>query len=348
MNRDWKAEPDRRSVGVVERWSNGMHGNSVRKFMKRSPPILHHSITPHSLRFAAAFLLLILFPLLLFAADFDAGTATLDDLIFHAQRYGNTPEKQRRREQATAELMARGTNSLRGMMGMVHLDNVMLQVLTQQVAESLKPEAAEPVLMEYLDSPRDRTRKIAAFFLSLYDHPTDSNYAGRLVLMLEDDESAGAALRALGKWRVKKATDRIIPFLQHEKELRRVAAANALRDIGDPAAIPALVKALSDPYFTVREASARALSTLGEPAESALLALLPGASEPALRHSIRTLGVMKSGKAVPVLQKMIQDSDPWVRFDAERALALITAAQGLKQGVQGRKAVLPRGIRIPA
>ena len=281
-------------------------------------PPLHRSITPHgSIRLLLLLSLLGSAPAR--AGDFDARSASMDELMFHAQRYGNTPEKQERKQQARDELFARGTNALRTLMGQVHIDNVELQVLAQQMVESLKPEEAQPVLVEFLTVPETNTQKIAAYFLSLSDHPVRSTYVSAVEALLADDETAGAALRALGKWKVASAAPLIIPFLRHEREPRRVAAANALRDIGDPAAIPALMAALDDPYFTVREAAARALTTLGPPAETALLDEGRTAEGQRRRHIIRILGVLRSPSARSWLETLTRHSDPLVRFDAQSA-----------------------------
>ena len=192
----------------------------------------------------------------------DLKSAPMDELVYHAQRYGNTAERREMKAHARDELFARGADSLRYLMGQVHIENVMVQVLTQQIVEQLKAEEAAPVLLDFLDDPRARTRKLAAFFLGFYDTP---QYADRVTPLLADDEAAGAAIRTLGKWRVKSAGPAIVPFLAHEKEARRIAAANALRDIGDPTAVPALEKALNDLFFTVRETAARAIRTLKTP-----------------------------------------------------------------------------------
>jgi HEAT repeat protein len=163
---------------------------------------------------------------------------------------------------------------------------------------------------------------MAAFFLSLHDTP---HYADRVTPLLSNDETAGAAMRALGKWHVKAAVTNIVPYLKNEKEGRRIAAVNALRDIGDPAAIPYLMPLLNDPIFTVREVAARALSTLGPDAEKALLAALPDAQGLLRLYLIRTLGVMESRRAVGSLRRCLKDPDPVVRTYAQKALAQIGA-----------------------
>ena len=208
------------------------------------------------------FLLFLLPAVLAAGGTTDLKSAPMDELVYHAQRYGNTAERREMKARAREELFTRGADSLRYLMGQVHIENVMVQVLTQQIVEQLKAEEAAPVLLDFLDNPRARTRKLAAYFLGFYDTP---QYADRVTPLLADDEAAGAAIRTLGKWHIKSAVPAIVPFLSHGKEARRIAAANALRDIGDPVPLPELEKALNDPYFTVRETAARAIRALKTP-----------------------------------------------------------------------------------
>jgi hypothetical protein len=251
---------------------------------------------------------------------FDPKTATFDELLFHAQRFGNTSNKMVNKDLASTELMARGAESLRYFMQNIHLDNITIQVLSFNLVESLPASNAVPILLPFLQDSHSQTRKVAAFFLGFYPAP---EHAGEVIPLLKDEEAAGAAMRTLGKWRVRQAVTNILPFLSHEREVRRVAAANALRDIGDPVAVPALILALNDPVFTVREAAARALSRLGVVSERALLQALPAAKEPAKRHIIRILGAMKSRHAQRMMRQLAFGRDPWARRDAQEALRQI-------------------------
>ncbi len=245
---------------------------------------------------------------------------SFDTLLSDAVRYGSTLEKRAKKEAARKELFAREPESLRYIMTQVHLENVMVPVLAEEMVEHMKAEQSTPVLLEFLGSKQPRTRKLAAYWLGFHKTP---EYADRLLPLLADDEACGAAIRTLGKWAVRSAVTNIVPFLSDEKEVRRVSAANALRDIGDPAAVLYLLPLLRDPFFTVREVAARALSALGPEAERALIKALPSAEEPARRHIIRTLGAMKSRRAVSSLRRLLRSSDPLIVFDAQNALRLI-------------------------
>ncbi len=255
-----------------------------------------------------------------FGESFDPKTASMDDLIYYAQQTGTTPEKRELKELVRQELFARGTNSLKAVMHCVYMENIPIRVLAGEIVDHTGATQAPPVLVEFLTDEHPKTRKQAAYLLGLNQNP---EWADRLLPLLQDDEACGTVVRTLGKWRIQSAVPQIIPFLKDEKETRRIAAANALRDIGDPVAVPQLIPLLDDPFFTVREVAARALSTMGGPAESALLKALPTAGEQAKRHIIRTLGVMKSKKAIRPLQKLLKDEDPLIRADTAEALGLI-------------------------
>jgi HEAT repeat protein len=75
----------------------------------------------------------------------------------------------------------------------------------------------------------------------------------------------------------------------------RMAAAEALALTGDPAAVPALVRALKNPHSGVRMVVARALGTVGARAQD----------------------------AVPALERALEDDEAPVREAARAALAKI-------------------------
>ena len=87
----------------------------------------------------------------------------------------------------------------------------------------------------------------------------------------------------------------------------RRAAAEALGNIGDPPALPALLQALQDEDGGVRRAAAEALGNIGDP------------------------------QALPALTQALQDKDGWVRRAAVKALKQLLPAS-LPQGEKERRA----------
>lgn len=268
------------------------------------------------LRLAAAGLFLF-FTTNALADSFNPTNATFDELFFHLQRYGNTEERRTRKEQSSEEFKRRGPESLAYLMGQSHIDNFWIRIMIDQTRRVVEDQQVAEVLVEFVDSEHEDTRKYAAYFLGFTDAP---QYADRVKPLLTDEKASGAAIRTLGKWKTLSAMPDIIAFLNHGEERKRVSAANALRDIGDPGAIPHLITALGDPIFTVRNTAARALETFGKSAEKEIVTAIDKADVVSKRQMVRILGTRKSRKAVRTLKRMANDPDPGVRRDVEQAL----------------------------
>jgi len=253
-------------------------------------------------------------------SEFDPKTASYDELIFLIQRYGSTEEKRDLKKLAWEEMFARGPDAFRAVMDRIHIENVMIGVLAQNMVEQMDPTNTAPILVDSLSSTNARTRKIAMFFLGFHETP---QYADQVLPLLEDSEVSGATMRTLGKWHVTNAVPQILPFLKHEREVRRIAAANALREIRDPATIPDLLPLLGDPTFTVRKTAGRALAAMGEPAVPALLGALPASGGTARREIIRVLGDIEATNACRALNDLLESADPMTRRDIESALGQI-------------------------
>jgi hypothetical protein len=271
------------------------------------PPILPFFIT-------ALFVCVTLTPGL--AADFSPPSMDFDELMSHASRYGTTEVKREHKRQAQEELMSRGTDALTYLLSNSHIKNMWFFIYARQLVDQLDAEEVVPVLLKLTASEHELVKKNAIFFLGFFEQP---QYTGRLMPHLKEEKLQGVTMRTLGKWKARNATPNIIRFLKDEDERRRIVAANALRDIGDPRAIPHLIDALDDQYFTVRYAVERALSRLGTPAEDAIIRALPDADPQSLRHMLRALGGMDSDRSRQVLAKYSQHKNSWVRLEVERS-----------------------------
>jgi HEAT repeat protein len=105
----------------------------------------------------------------------------------------------------------------------------------------------------------------------------------------------------------------------------RAAAARALREIGDAAAVPGLLAALGDASWYVREAAAAALGEIGDAAAvPGLLAALRDAEEDVRRAAAAALGQI-GAPAVPGLLAALRDAEEDVRRAAAAALGQIGA-----------------------
>lgn len=257
------------------------------------------------------------------AETFDAKKASFFELFEQSQGAPDTPQHAAWREAAYAELLARGPETLSNLMERIHVENVMIGVYAINMTKDtpIPKEQALPVLMSFTTAERPVTRKMAAFLASFYRAP---EFAEKMFPLLSHEKTKGAAIRALGKWQVTNSLPHIAPFLHDDKERVRVVTANALRDIGDPAAIEPLIEALSDPMFSVRNTAARALVSFGPRSVQPLIdAMKRTPSAAARRQIIRCLGDLKDKRAESALRPLTNAGDLEVRNDAQRSLDFI-------------------------
>lgn len=231
---------------------------------------------------------------------------SFDGLLYDATRYANTPERRDAKAAARAELVAQLPESLRAALDHIHGDRVGLQVLVMEWVLTLPSESMVPALAERLEDARPETRRFAAYALGFHPSAAEAN-TERVMALLDEDLTRGAAVRTLGKWKVGAARPAMERLLVEGHERQRVVAANALRDLGDAAVVPALIGALGDPVFTVRNVAARALVAYGAAAEAALADAVDVPTAMAVR--IRAdLGVLTADEAL---------GDPGVALDGD-------------------------------
>jgi len=190
-----------------------------------------------------------------------------EQLLRAATRYASTPAKRAAKDAARARLFLGGSAALRELMARIHRENIGIWLLARELADRLSAADCAPVWREFLDAPEPAARRAALYFAALQSTP---DWAGVVPdYMARDTNLVAMGARALGKWRRTNEVSVILPLLTDGQERRRVIAANALRDMADPRAIPALRAALADERFTVRRVAARALRALGEDPERA-------------------------------------------------------------------------------
>jgi HEAT repeat protein len=110
--------------------------------------------------------------------------------------------------------------------------------------------------------------------------------------------------------------------MNSERASERWGAAEGLGQIGDPLALPALVKALWDPHAFVRWTAADAIGQIGtEKAISLLLPLLQEEDPLVRRSAVDALAFFDTPSVRKALHKALHDSDPSVRRNAIDAVA---------------------------
>jgi hypothetical protein len=257
---------------------------------------------------------------------FDPTACTMEQLMLHATRYGDTAEKRERKSEAQEEFRNRGADALRYLVNNTDIENMWFWIYSRMLVEQLTAEQAMPVLLEAAEPGRpEAVRKAAVYFMAYYDTP---QHADVLVPLLDEEKLAGVAIRTLGKWACTHAFDAIAQYLDDPLERRRILAVNALADLHDERAVPVLSGMLDDPVFTVRYAATKGMLGYGDYAVAWLTEALPEAPIRARRHMIQALGAMQASEALPVLEPLVRDADPGIRSDAVRAIQHIRQFEG--------------------
>ncbi len=126
------------------------------------------------------------------------------------------------------------------------------------------------------------------------------------------DDVVGDGLRSVGP---------LITQLKNIKNTVRRAAAHALGEIGDPAAVPSLIVALKDEAADVREEAARALGTLKDGrAVDALVPLFTDDNAEAREAAVHAMGVIADIRGMDALIKATRSPEHHLRAAAAAAL----------------------------
>jgi len=115
-------------------------------------------------------------------------------------------------------------------------------------------KTAEPELLQIYQSPDQpvESKLLAATALGMLGNPIGFDFA----MKFTDNDQAylvGIALTALGHIKDAQALSILIDYLKYGNKAQRAIAAEALGNLGDSKAIPALQQAASDPISNVAE-----------------------------------------------------------------------------------------------
>ena len=123
--------------------------------------------------------------------------------------------------------------------------------------------------------------------------------------------------------RAEESLDPLIDALSHRKKNIRLHAATLLGAINDEKAIPALIDTLRDNNKLVRREASTALSRMGEPAVDPLIAILDDEDWRVRGAAAWALGNLGDEKAIPALEKLLDDESGYVKSGAESARSSI-------------------------
>jgi len=227
-------------------------------------------------------------------------------------------------------------------------------------------------IVETLESGSASVRRRAAELLGEFDgHDRREDVIDALVVAATDDDDrvAAAAVDALDRlgdgaldrlvataagielddaadWQKAEA---FVAALESDRPELRMAAANALGELGQPEAVSALADRFDDPDPRVRARAARACGQIGDPrATTALEGLLGDSSGSVRRAAAEALGRIGGRRALAALLELYDDPDPRVRriavgglgaFDTDRPVDALAAALTDESGPVRRAAV---------
>jgi len=201
------------------------------------------------------------------------------------------------------------------------------------------------------DSPSIRKRAAEILGDVVGDEPQAVDALVRTAKEDDDEEVRGAAIDALdaiGADAIERLVaemagvdgggadwvraEAFVETLSADRPELRMAAANALRRLGDASALPALVETLDDPQPRVRSRAARACGAIGdESAADALAARLDDPVSHVRREAADSLAAIGTERALAPLLDAVDDDNDEVRYAAVMALG----------GYQGAAAIDP-------
>lgn len=163
----------------------------------------------------------------------------------------------------------------------------------------------------------------------------DSDAVGPLNAAREhrDWKVRGAVAEALGRIGDPDAVPALVQLLADENEIVRKGAAVGLGRIAEAAGkgegalddhdVEALITALADPHYSVRQSAARALAAAGKPAVQRLVELATGAEGPTQVVAIQTLGEIGEKDAARPLRGLLESGSWAAAAHAAEALGKI-------------------------
>ncbi len=132
-------------------------------------------------------------------------------------------------------------------------------------------------------------------------------------------EDAIGALELKGE----EAVDPLISALSHRKKNVRLHAASLLGALNDEKAIKPLILTLRDNNKLVRREASTSLSRMGPAAVDPLIEVLDDPDWRVRGAAAWALGNLNDEKAIPALEKLLDDESGYVKSGAQSAIATI-------------------------
>ena len=278
-----------------------------------------------------------------------------------------------KRWRASEELSRMGDKAVERLLKALKSDDVDLRV---GAAITLGKIGKEEPLLEALKDPEWEVRWAAATSLG---NLKSREAVEQLISLLKDDswEVRRAAAIALGKIKDAKAVkplaealkselmirfeaaraliqigseavESLVNLLSHEDDDVRTKAAEALGMIGDERAVESLSKCLNDDDAGVREAAAKALVRIGG---SGIEEILSHLSSKMSLEALKALDLLEKEdleKALPVLNKILEEGDEEARYEAVVVLGKLgeKGAEFLVRALEDESELVRRGAAM--
>jgi HEAT repeat protein len=188
--------------------------------------------------------------------------------------------------------------------------------------------AAFDVVDALLNALHDDDPDVRAAIIDALGRQRSGRALQPLLAVLGDEEERGAlrarAVRALGAIGDPAAVGALLDALSDDVEAVRLRAAEALGRLGDERAVSALSEVVRrDQNPEVRSVSVEALGAIGRPAAAALMSLLDADAGGLRIDVIQSLGRSGEGSAAKALARFISDDNKSECLAAVQALAML-------------------------
>ena len=228
-------------------------------------------------------------------------------------------------DQAARQLVKRKDKAVPALSGLLDKEDETHKIMALQVLSKINtPSAGQAVLKALGDINLDVRLQAALVLASV---PLPDQVPPPILKAIKDPywKVRLGMVQVLSRFKTQPALAAIAALLEDKNDEVRKNAIQALLLIQNPAVVRVLLKALDNQDAQVRYIAIQALGTLQD--TSAIKPLLKILAEEANTHlkqkAALSLGMLKSKKAVPLLQEMARTDDPDEKKAALQALGMV-------------------------
>ena len=251
-----------------------------------------------------------------------------------------------KRMNATAELLKRGPEAVRGLIAVLGSENPRLRAEATHMLGRIRDRTAGVPIVALLKDPDPA---VGAAAIEAIGHVADGAALAALVHLLEDEATREKAAEVLGRLKDPGALEPLTGMLKSADPTARRMAAESLEALADPRSVDAWVEAMADPDLL--EIASRSLKRIAELREriTEVLDRLRDMDDTVALEEARigvSMDLITLGRpAVPDLLEALND-DLWVvREAAAQALGIIGDLRAVEPLIEKAKTDRDRGVR---